>query len=321
MERRELSGEVLAQLVPEHLGKLQASELLWQTNNLVYRIDTDKGSYILKIYDTKAPNPDLEPYVSQVFPGHQLLRKIILFDSSKKKLPNSYALLEYIDGDGFADYLDKNLLQDAELERYAKQIVGFIRSCSKVKLRGFGKLDSNLIGQSKSWEEFSLNEIRKDLGIHLRARTFSKNKAARILRAMEKFAAYYKTIRRGVMTPMDLNARNFLVTKDRKLKLIDSGAVWAGDILFSYGELMAHYYTTKFWSFIEKHARLSPKQMLIVHGYALLSDIGISRFIVANGAKDIQGLAPWGNKSSFLDLMDRHLEYLEKNFEKVNIAK
>jgi len=287
------------------LGEPTYVEKLCETNNILYKVTVKDKAYVLKIYDTKAPGKDMEPYVLTKIPNLTHARKMLVFDDGCGIIAFPYAIYPFIDGRALHEELDAGLSK-TKAKAYAEDIAEIVKSLARVETKGFGFVDEEIEGVEVNWYGFMIRESKqtdaKPLRKHLPSELIE-----RVLAVVRK-----NTPRKveSTLVQWDLNSHNFLISDD-ELKMIDLGAVAAGDKLFPLGEFMAHYYKTPLWVPFIGCFKLSKKQMRAVRTYALFCDFGILRAAVTMTSEPAKTAKPWGNKHTFLELINSHLNALE----------
>ena len=287
------------------LGKPTYIEKLWETNNIIYKVTVKDKAYILKVYDTLAPGKDMEPYLLTKIPYLTHARKMLVFDDGCGIIPYPYAIYPYIDGHDLHAEMNRGLSK-TQAKAYAEDIAEVVKSLARVETTGFGFVDEEIKGVENNWYNFMIRNVehtdaeplRKHIPCELIARVL-----ARVRKDMPRRV-------KSTLIPWDLNSHNFLI-EHGKLKMIDLGAVAAGDRLFPVGEFMAHYYKTPLWEPFIRCFHLSKEQMRAVRVYALICDFGVLRAAITLANDPAKTAMPWGNKHTFLELIELHLQALE----------
>lgn len=278
-------------------------ELVSQTNNLVFKVVSSNNEVLYaKFYLNKSTHIDHELYLYKVLDNNYL--KDIVISSNNPK----YAVFKELKG----KTLDE--LTKEELEAYKEQIIDsliyFYETVSKVKINNYGLLDNEMNGTSESFREFIVKRqtdtenILKDYPILNNAFSSLYNKYKNII------------IEDNSLVPIDTNAKNIMVTDDKKIKFIDPGELISAPILMGYGDFVAHTYKTELYDLLIDKLNLSEDDLKRLRIYAIFSSLNILAFLKKLGVDDLNSVIPYGNTYPFIDLIDEHLKELDiKVFE------
>ena len=278
-------------------------ELVSQTNNLVFKVVSSNNEVLYaKFYLNKSTHIDHELYLYKVLDNNYF--KDIVISSNNPK----YAVFKELKG----KTLDE--LTKEELEAYKEQIIDsliyFYETVSKVKINNYGLLDNEMNGTSESFREFIVKRqtdtenILKDYPILNNAFSSLYNKYKNII------------IEDNSLVPIDTNAKNIMVTDDKKIKFIDPGELISAPILMGYGDFVAHTYKTELYDLLIDKLNLSEDDLKRLRIYAIFSSLNILAFLKKLGVDDLNSVIPYGNTYPFIDLIDEHLKELDiKVFE------
>lgn len=281
-------------------------ELVSETSNLVFKVTTNNNEIVYaKFYLNKSSHIDHELFLYDIL-DNDYLKEIVINSNDPK-----FAVFKELKGKTI-DELSKE-----ELHKYKEQIIDsviyFYETISKTKVNGYGLLDKDLHGTSKTFEEFVINrqtdteKILKDYPV--------------LNNAFSAIYDKYKDLISGdnSLVPIDTNAKNIMVTLDNKIKFIDPGELISGPVLMGYGDFVAHTYKTELYDTLISKLDLSPDDLKRLRIYAIFSSLNVLAFLKRIGVEDLTHVIPYGNTYAFYDLINEHLEELDINNAKKKI--
>ena len=188
-------------IIKETLGDVISIDLVSQTSNIVFKVLTEKyGTLYAKFYLNKSSHIDHEIHLYDMIDSKYL--KEVLFISEK----HDFAIFKELKG----KTIDELILD--EINEYKEQIIDsliyFYETVGKQRVNGYGLLDSNMNGTSKSFEDFIVNrqigteEVLKEYPI--------------LNSAFSNIYSKYKSLIIGdnFLVPIDTNAKNIMVTEN-----------------------------------------------------------------------------------------------------------
>ena len=281
-------------IIKETLGDVISIDLVSQTSNIVFKVLTEKyGTLYAKFYLNKSSHIDHEIHLYDMIDSKYL--KEVLFISEK----HDFAIFKELKG----KTIDELTLD--EINEYKEQIIDsliyFYETVGKQRVNGYGLLDSNMNGTSKSFEDFIVNrqigteEVLKEYPI--------------LNSAFSNIYSKYKSLIIGdnFLVPIDTNAKNIMVTENGDIKFIDPGELISGPKLMGYGDYVAHTYKTELYDCLIRKLNLDEDDMKRLRIYAIFSSLNILAFLKKLGIDDLEHVVPYGNKYSFYDLIKEHL--------------
>lgn len=278
-------------------GDAKNIELVSQTNNVVFKVLTDKyGVVYCKFYLNHSSHIDHEMELYDLIDRSYLKEAILVSDNPK------FTIFKELKG----KTLDE--LSEEELKKYkesiADSLIYFYEAVGKRKIDGFGLLDEEMRGTCESFQEFIFN---RQMG------TESVLNGYPLLNtAFSGIYAKYKDLIVGdnSLVPIDTNAKNIMVTDTGEVKFIDPGELISGPILMGYGDFVAHTYKTELYGCLIQKLSLSEDDLKRLRIYAIFSSLNILAFLKKLGVDDLQSVIPYGNKYSFYSLIEEHLREL-----------
>lgn len=297
--------------VKKSISIMQVEEIVGSKNKVYLITDCNGKKYILKMFS--------ETFVGDIVNKEEVMYELLHTSQYIKPVIScgkQYILTEYIEGES----VDKLLLKQPEkntVNKIIKNIVDFINSCNEIKGIGVGAFTKELRGESISWDQYLLRYINNLHHIN--------NKRNSLLNFLYNFLEKYIKDNRSyfqnidpVIAPIDLNLKNFLINREGEVKCIDLDAVWLGDKLLSYGELLMHIYGTNLYiEFVREYGDFYEKNCQKIHFYSLFTTYSILTFL-GNSGLEFEQICPWGNKCKFVELMKGHF-YIVKNSRGIKV--
>ena len=192
--------------------------------------------------------------------------------------------------------------------KYLKKLIEYFQSISSIKTNKFGNLNGNLEGNYDNFLKY-LYEYQ-----FATATTLFLNEKTRHLSSLPfKLLVDHADIlndNRNCIAPIDSNFTNIIITEEKQIKIIDPGAIVSSPISMGYGELIAHSYGTIIYDKLIKNLKLDKLEIKKLSIYAILSLLNIMAFLVRNNIGEIEKNKPFGNKYTFLQLIDMHLKII-----------
>ena len=290
--------------------KVKILEEIPNTNNMVIKFTANNKIYYLKIYNDKTLHIDNELMLYQIMPeeSKKIFKKLVYSNYSTDE-EKKFAVFEEVKGDLLADLLDKNEIDDKFADEISLRLIEYFKVVSNIKTNKFGNLNGNLEGQYKNFLEY-LYEYQFPT-----ATTLFLNEKTRHLSSLpfSLLADYANKLddNNNCITPIDSNFHNIMITEDKQIKIIDPGAIISAPISMGYGELVAHSYGTILYDKLIKNLKLDKLEIKKLSIYAILSLLNILAFLVRNNIGEIEKNKPFGNKYSFLQLIDMHLKIIK----------
>ena len=272
-------------------------DLVSETSNMVFRVETKKyGIVYAKFYLNKSSHIDHEVDLYN-YVDAKYLKEVITISEDKK-----LAIYKELRGKTI-DELTKD-----EVKEYKSKIIDslicFYDAVGKQKVSGYGLLDSNMNGASKSFYDF-IESRQMDTEKIL-------NEYPVLNKAFSNIYAKYKSliIEDNSLVPIDTNAKNIMVTETGEIKFIDPGELISGPKLMGYGDFVAHVYKTELYNCLIQKLNLSIDDMKRLRIYAVFSSLNILAFLKKLGVDDLESVIPYGNSYSFYNLIRDHLNEL-----------
>jgi len=270
-------------------------EIVSITNNLVVKVD---GKF-LKVYipgNSAIQDNELLLYNKSKRPD---LYKKMLFAGTVKteKGKYKYALFESVLGKTI-DEIDYT--QEIAFN-VSKTVFDYIQDTAQIKCTGFGNFNKSFKGAYTNFPEFVFDLLHKtSTTLFMESSTRKYSKLGYELLADN---ADLIKIDKSSIIPVDLNFRNIMVTGCNKIIIADPGALIAGPVEMSYGEMMAHGYGTRIYEEFKKN--ICDANESLIRLFAILSLLNILAFIINLGLNPTQA-KPFGNPNTFFDLIEEH---------------
>lgn len=301
----------------KNIGMVSGIEKLDSSNNEVYLVKTPNSQqFIIKLYP-----PDLSQLFRPTSVEAFAHKKLINCSYVKKILATGieggrrFSISEYLPGFILADNLHN--IEESKKSFVVLNIIGFLNNCSNIHLNGYGDILDSGKGKYSSWKDFISGYIAR---MELRAQKLNSNAQGSVIRYFSILKIFFLThsslfnITNSCLVPADLNLKNIIIDSNHVAKIIDLETFFAGDIHLALGELMAHTYGTWLCRLLfELYSGLSSQDLVKIRFYAFLSNLSVLVFILERGITDINNQVPWGNKLSFIQLLNTHAAFLKKN--------
>ena len=290
-------------------SKIEVVEEISNTNNVIIKFKANNTIYYLKIYNNKALHIDNELMLYEILPEEsKMIFKKLVYSNYKDDDENKFAVFEEVKGETLADLLDKDKIDDNFADEISKKLIEYFQSISSIKTNKFGNLNGNLEGNYDNFLKY-LYEYQFPT-----ATTLFLNEKTRHLSSLPfKLLVDHADIlndNRNCIAPIDSNFKNIIITEDKQIKIIDPGAIVSSPIAMGYGELVAHSYGTIIYDKLIKNLNFDKIEIKKLSIYAILSLLNILAFLVRNNIGEIEKNKPFGNKYTFLQLIDMHLKII-----------
>ena len=297
--------------VKKSISIMQVEEIVGSKNKVYLITDCNGKKYILKMFS--------ETFVGDIVNKEEVMYELLHTSQYIKPVIScgkQYILTEYIEGES----VDKLLLKQPEkntVNKIIKNIVDFINSCNEIKGIGVGAFTKELRGESISWDQYLLRYINNLHHINNKRNSLLNFLYNFLEKYIKDNRSYFQNID-SVIAPIDLNLKNFLINREGEVKCIDLDAVWLGDKLLSYGELLMHIYGTNLYiEFVREYGDFYEKNCQKIHFYSLFTTYSILTFLGTSGL-EFEQICPWGNKCKFVELMKGHF-YIVKNSRGIKV--
>ena len=297
--------------VKKSISIMQVKEIVGSKNKVYLITDCNGKKYILKMFS--------ETFVGDIVNKEEVMYELLHTSQYIKPVIScgkQYILTEYIEGES----VDKLLLKQPEkntVNKIIKNIVDFINSCNEIKGIGVGAFTKELRGESISWDQYLLRYINNLHHINNKRNSLLNFLYNFLEKYIKDNRSYFQNID-SVIAPIDLNLKNFLINREGEVKCTDLDAVWLGDKLLSYGELLMHIYGTNLYiEFVREYGDFYEKNCQKIHFYSLFTTYSILTFL-GNSGLEFEQICPWGNKCKFVELMKGHF-YIVKNSRGIKV--
>lgn len=297
--------------VKKSISIMQVEEIVGSKNKVYLITDCNGKKYILKMFS--------ETFAGDIVNKEEVMYELLHTSQYIKPVIScgkQYILTEYIEGES----VDKLLLKQPEkstVNKIIKNIVDFINSCNEIKGIGVGAFTKELRGESISWDQYLLRYINNLHHINNKRNSLLNFLYNFLEKYIKDNRSYFQNID-SVIAPIDLNLKNFLINREGEVKCIDLDAVWLGDKLLSYGELLMHIYGTNLYiEFVREYGDFYEKNCQKIHFYSLFTTYSILTFL-GNSGLEFEQICPWGNKCKFVELMKGHF-YIVKNSRGIKV--
>ena len=290
--------------------KIQLVEKIKNTNNLVVKIKVNGKIYYLKIYNNEAMHMDNEIMLYKILKekNKNILKNLVYsnyIDSEEKK----FAVFDEVEGKTLAELLDNNKIDDDLANKISLTLIDYFKELSSIKTNKYGKLNNSLEGEYESYLKF-LYEYQFPTATTLFLNQKTRHLSFLPFQLLAENADFLDNNNMNI-TPIDSNFKNIMITKDNEIKIIDPGAIISAPIEMGYGELIAHSYGTIIYDKLIKNLGINKLMIKKFSIYAILSLLNIMAFLVRNNIGEIEKNKPFGNKYSFFELINMHLNIIK----------
>lgn len=311
------SMDLVTNLFLKNIGVVTQIEKINSTNNEVYiATNPQSNKYVLKIYRADSSQSlrlnSIEVFACEKLKNCKNIKKI---HASGAEGEINFSIFNYLDGVALADELDN--IDETKRYDVAVGIVDFIKSCYSCKLDGYGDIQVDGKGNCISWNNFVADYIAR-MAIRIKKLNIELQELVNpYFDVLHEFFLLNKNLFNATyscLVPADLNLKNIIIDINYTAKIIDLETFVAGDIHFSLGEIMAHTYGTWLCPILFRlWPELTQQEISKIRFYAYLSNLSVLIFILELGIPDAHLQRPWGNKLSFIQLLDLHSQFLKDN--------
>ena len=243
-----------------------------ETNNSVYKIETDAGAYIFKVYAHKGwPEDGKRLFVNQKLKEHNIpYAQILAFSPGDEYFPTGYLIEEFLPG----TTADRLGLSGSDALQFHQKLASLVSRVHRIKMQNYGYIGDGRPALWKTFSEFAYDALG-DYAIQL----VEKN-----MLAADKFEAIALEIRKqtkicdgvpSVLNHGDLSKKNMLVHAG-EITLIDwddaHSLCWMDDIALltwllklEYSDDMAGLYRKAFLDSYEHDKDLFEQSEDILH--------------------------------------------------------
>ncbi len=274
--------------------------LVSETNNRVYRVNTDEGVLYAKFYKENSSHLDNELRVYELADNRYL--KEIYYKSETPKM----AIFRELVGKTVDELSDEEITLYGD--RISDSIIDFFQGISTNKTTGYGILDDNLCGKYSDFLEF-LRERQGGTSEVLRDYPELSDICNYLL---DTYGDLMNSFSDNGLVPIDTNLKNIMVMEDGSVKFIDPGEMISGPVLMGYGDIVAHVYKTPLYDSLICKLGLSEDEEKLVRIYAVFSTLNILAFLKKLGVEALDEVIPYGNTYTFSEMTKEHVLCLKK---------
>lgn len=290
------------------VGKVDSIDILSGTNNLVCKFRSQNKELVAKFYLNKGTHVDNELFLYSVLPkeAHSFLKELVVSDESRRQIQVPFAVFEQLEGKSVLDHVKEGSMDRSLAHAVIKDLHDFLDLCFRVRPSRFGYLKGSLEGSHDSYLDFVF-----DYQVPTSRTLFHNPTTAKLSDLPFRIVQAYREtfdISLARLCPIDLNLSNLYVC-NRRLKIIDPGGVIAGPPFASYGEFIGHTYGEELCAELMASFPRDEHELKILHSCAALSNMNVLAFIVRNKICPPEQARPWGNKRTFIDLINEHARY------------
>lgn len=239
--------------------KLKAGEI-----NHVYKIVTLKKTYIARVFRYKQwPEPGKLEWIEKQLTKLRVPHAKLIYSSRDNTwFPNGFMILEFIEGLSGTEVIQQGLLTETELYRafgmLAKKFHG-------VKIKKFGPVNGGQ-GLHENFTEMQLNGIRKILNLLTKKKALSTNPHPQVEQLINNTLRKFKKQIQPVLLHGDMSETNAIVSKNKKVILIDWDNARAGFWLADFIELTRRQLFLKEWTSNPKRMRAARSAFFAGYG-------------------------------------------------------
>jgi tRNA A-37 threonylcarbamoyl transferase component Bud32 len=178
-----------------------------------YCIVSGQKKYLLKIYSGSTGS--IEPAMYDYLKDYICVPSLLYYDNTKTVCPYSFAIIEYINGETFSEYVKRNNAYPGKIVYKIGEMLSVIHQKTYSK-SGLLDIKLQVVKPGKSTKELILNNLKGKAGMHLSG--VCREKLATYI---EKSKEFIKEIDRDfVLCHGDLGNGNILIF-DEKIYFID----------------------------------------------------------------------------------------------------
>lgn len=288
---------------------IEGLELVSNTNNIVFKYSIEGENYFAKFYKEGETHTDNEVLLYQsIAPEGKKYLKSLVFSNVYQESEQKFALYEEVKGRTLAFMLENDQVSDELATKIAKELLNYFRIVSKMRTSTYGNLSNSFEGEYEYFLEYLYEyQFKTTETLFLNPKTRSMSSLP--YRLLEQYADILDE-GNPCVTPIDSNFRNIMITNNGEIKIIDPGAIVSAPINMGLGELVAHSYGTVIYDKLMEEmqpASIEKKRLSI---YGILSSMNIMAFLVRNNIGKIEESKPFGNKRTFFELIEGHLNII-----------
>lgn len=294
--------------------KISNAEIISETNNIVIKFVLDGKAFYAKFYKNKGIHVDNELMLYKCIPeeGKKYL-KTLVYSNLTFNEEEKFAIYEEVKGRTLAEISDEEGISEELAEKVAKSMLDYFRVISSVKTNQYGNLSGSLDGKYDSFLQYIYEyqfPTTKALFLNQNTRAFSSLPYMLLEKNAELLDEGY-----SCLTPIDSNFKNIMITDEGHVKIIDPGAVISAPLSMGMGEFVAHSFGTKIYDKFIENMQATDEQKKRLSIYGILSSMNIMAFLVRNNIGNIKTSKPFGNKHTFFELIEKHLQVVCKPIE------
>ncbi len=290
--------------VREILGRPHELTLLSRSHNLVYRVTSDSGRYVVKeICAAAGVNAFLEKAILEKIPSADYFRPVL----HVQRLADTGTCLvisPYIEGNSLDVVIRQATFSRKEARLWAAALHRIFCRLRSIPAEGFGKATLGKAASFETWTNFLAWYLKRqgEKGPRLAKMRFTYlwHIFSSLREALDAETPAPKVIN------ADINARNFLiVSQTNRLCQIHMPNVQYGDAAVPYGDAMIHFHGT---SIVDELQRLCRFPAWRLHFYAAFSAYAVLAYTERVGATPLEEAVAWGGARPLLELLDEQLE-------------
>jgi len=286
-------------------GRIERVKSLTTGANNVFKVAAGGKRLVVKIYLNKGYHEDNELSLRRLLGRTKYFRNI-LSDQGKE----GYVVFEFSRGKTLFSINQRSVWGSYHIDKISEKIRGYFLLLSKKTYKKCGFLGKKKSPDCNSWFDFLL-KYQTNTVIQLEKYSFMTDRLSKLYNAVLRNHDVLCKKSNFCLIPIDLNFKNILICRSSNDIKILSGATMSGDFLYGLGQWFGHVYKTPLEGSFIKSFNLSPNDKQILHLYALISNLNVLSFVSKFTKIEIKKARPWGNKRTFLELIDLHLQYLK----------
>ena len=307
-------SDYVAKIETSLQAKISDVELVSSSNNIVIKYKKDDKTYFAKFYRNNATHVDNEVMLYEKMPeeGKKYLKNLVYSNFSTDD-KTRFAIFEEVKGKTLAEMLENNEVSEELADRVAKAMLNYFSIVSRIRTNKYGNLENGLEGKYDSYLKY-LYEYQfpttETLFLNKKTRKISSLPYTLLGENAEFLDEGYSCV-----TPIDSNFKNIMITERGEIKIIDPGAIVSAPLNMGLGELVAHSYGTIIYDKLMENMQATESQKRKLSIYGILSSLNVMAFLVRNRIGDIEKSKPFGNTHTFFELIEGHLETIERGKE------
>ena len=290
--------------VTKLIGPILKTEPLSLTNNVVLRVQSRQGDFVVKIVEDRTVDALIE---------HEVFRclndKFFRASLHVEKLDHEGRMLvvsPFLNGVSLDIGITDSQFDDDDRRRWALQMHEAMVQISRISVKGFGRPYVNRPPRFRTWTSFLewYMERQRFKGPRIAGMRYKRIRGA-FDRLHKQFDA---DVLKPTLVPADVNARNFLICTDcAHLRMIHAPIFWHGDPAVPYGEASVHFGHTS----MGKHLlRQIDYPAWRVNWYAAFAAYVILVYSERFDITPLDAVRPWGGGPPLLEILDQNLRRL-----------